>query len=149
MRKIQYPKISVITVVKNGMPYIEDSINSFYYQKYKIKELIVICSKSSDGTENFLKKNKKKIDKLFFKNKSLNKYQAINLGIKKASGDLIGVLHADDFFTNDNILGKIANEYSKSQNTDLIYGNVLYCKRNNVNNISRYWKSEKYVEKKN
>ena len=97
MRKIQYPKISVITVVKNGMPYIEDSINSFYYQKYKVKELIVICTKSLDGTENFLKKNKKKIDKLIFDNKSLNKYQAINLGIKKASGDLIGILHSDDF----------------------------------------------------
>ena len=102
MRKIQYPKISVITVVKNGMPYIEDSLNSFHYQKYKIKELIVICSKSFDGTEKFLRKNKKKIDKLIFDNKSLNKYQAINLGIKKASGDLIGILHSDYFFTKDN-----------------------------------------------
>ena len=148
MRKIQYPKISVITVVKNGMPYIEDSINSFHYQKYKIKELIVICSKSFDGTEKFLRKNKKKIDKLIFDNKSLNKYEAINLGIKKASGDLIGVLHSDDFFTENNILKKIAKEYSKSKNIDLIYGNVLYCKRNNINKISRYWKSEKYQNNK-
>ena len=56
MRKIPNPKITIVTVVKNGMPYIEDSINSFNIQKYKNKELIIICSKSFDGTENFFKK---------------------------------------------------------------------------------------------
>ena len=43
MRKIKNPKITVVTVVKNGMPYIEDSINSFYSQTYKNKELVVVC----------------------------------------------------------------------------------------------------------
>ena len=148
MRKIQNPKITIITVVKNGMPYIEDSINSFNLQKYKNKELIVICSKSSDGTEFFLKKNKKKINKLIFDKKSLNKYEAINLGILKSSGDLIGILHSDDFLAADYVLNKVAKEYSKSKKTDLIYGNVLYCKRNNINRISRYWKSEEYKKKK-
>ena len=108
MRKIQSPKITVITVVKNGMPYIEDSINSFNSQNYKNKELVVVYSKSTDGTKQFLNKNKNKIDKLIIDNKSSNKYESINLGIKKATGNIIGVLHADDFFTNNNILTKIA-----------------------------------------
>ena len=56
MRKIQKSKITIITVVKNGMPYIEDSINSFNLQNYKNKELIVVYSKSTDGTEQFLNK---------------------------------------------------------------------------------------------
>ena len=148
MRKIQNPKISVITVVKNGMPYIEDSIDSFYMQTYKNKELIIVCSKSSDGSEFFLKQNKNKINKLIFDKKSINKYEAINLGIKKATGNLIGVLHADDFFPTNNILEKIAKEYSRHKSLDLIYGNVLFCKKNNINRISRYWKSEQYKEKK-
>ena len=135
MRKIQNPKITVITVVKNGMPYIEDSINSFNNQTYKNKELIIVCSKSFDGSEVFFKKNKNKINKLIFDKKSLNKYEAINLGIKKASGNLIGVLHADDFFAKNNILEKVAQEYSKHKSVDLIYGNVLYCKRNNLGNF--------------
>ena len=50
MRKIQKSKITIITVVKNGMPYIEDSINSFHTQNYKNKELVVVCSSSTDGT---------------------------------------------------------------------------------------------------
>ena len=51
MRKVQKSKITIITAVKNGMPYIEDSINSFHSQNYKNKELIVVYSKSVDGTE--------------------------------------------------------------------------------------------------
>ena len=144
MRKIQNSKITIITVVKNGMPYIEDSINSFNAQEYNHKELIVICSKSTDGTIEFLKNNKNKIDKLVFDQKSKNKYEAINLGIKKSTGNIIGVLHADDFFASKNVLKKIANIHDKDKSIDLTYGNVLFCKRNNVRKISRYWKSKDY-----
>ena len=144
MRKIQKPKITIITVVKNGMPYIEDSINSFQSQIYNNKELVIVYAKSTDGTENFLKNNKNKIDKLILDTNSPNKYGSINLGIKKATGDIIGVLHADDFFTNRNILEKIAYIHDKDKSIDLTYGNVLFCKRNNVNKISRYWKSNNY-----
>ena len=143
MRKVQKSKITIITVVKNGMPYIEDSINSFSSQNYKNKELVVVYSKSTDGTKQFLNKNKNKIDKLIIDNKSLNKYGSINLGIKKATGNIIGVLHADDFFINQNVLTKIAYVHQK-KNIDVTYGNVLFCKRNNVNKISRYWKSSDY-----
>ncbi len=144
MRKIQNSKITVITVVKNGMPYIEDSIDSFCSQTYKNKELIVIYSSSTDGTKKYLNDNKNKIDKLVYDHKSQNKYEAINLGIKKSTGNIIGVLHADDFFLNKNVLKKIASVHNKDKSIDVTYGNVLFCKRNNVNKISRYWKSIDY-----
>ena len=113
MRKIQKSKITIITVVKNGMPYIEDSINSFNSQTYKHKELIVVCSNSTDGTAEYLNKNKNKIDKLIFDNKKLNKYESINLGIKNSTGKIIGVLHSDDFFANKDVLKKIAHVHAK------------------------------------
>ena len=47
-------KISIITVVKNGMPYLADAIKSFYMQNYNNKELIIIYSKSNDDTEKYL-----------------------------------------------------------------------------------------------
>ena len=144
MRKIQKSKITIITVVKNGMPYIEDSINSFHSQNYKNKELVVVYSKSTDGTKQFLNKNKNKIDKIIIDSKSSNKYESINLGVKKATGNIIGVLHADDFFANNNVLTKIAYVHQNKKNLDITYGNVLFCKRNNINKISRYWKSTKY-----
>ena len=144
MRKVQKSKITIITAVKNGMPYIEDSINSFNSQNYKNKELVVVYSKSTDGTKQFLNKNKNKIDKIIIDNKSSNKYESINFGIKNATGNIIGVLHADDFFVNKNILKKIAHTHGKDKSIDLTYGNVLFCKRNNIKKISRFWKSRVY-----
>ena len=49
------PKISIVTIVKNGMPYLEDTLKSYYLQKYKNKELIVVYSNSYDKTFKVLK----------------------------------------------------------------------------------------------
>jgi glycosyltransferase involved in cell wall biosynthesis len=54
------PKISVITVVKNGMPYLSDCLKSFELQDYANKEHIIIYSNSNDATEEFLLSQKKK-----------------------------------------------------------------------------------------
>ena len=75
-------KISIITVVKNGMPYIKSAIKSFELQDYQNKELIIIYSKSDDGTEEFLNKFYPNIS--HFDQNSLNKFGSINLGLNKA-----------------------------------------------------------------
>ena len=72
---MKIPKISIITVVKDGMPYLQSCIKSFDLQKYPNKEHIIIFSKSKDATYSFLMKNKKKIDFFF-----MTKYQRINGG---------------------------------------------------------------------
>jgi glycosyltransferase involved in cell wall biosynthesis len=53
-------KISIITAVKNGMPFLKDAIKSFELQKYRNKELIIVYSKSIDGTENYINTLSKK-----------------------------------------------------------------------------------------
>ena len=93
-------KISVITVVKNGIPFLKDAIKSFELQKYKNKELIIVYAKSNDGTENYIKSLLKKNYKII-KDNSNNRYKAINEGIKKCKGNIIGLLHADDIFFNN------------------------------------------------
>ena len=143
MRKIQKSKITIITVVKNGMPYIEDSINSFNIQTYNYKELVVVCAKSTDGTLEYLKKNKNKIDKLIFDNKSQNKYEAINLGIKKATGNIIGVLHSDDFFYDNTSLSSVSNCFLNHE-ISIVFGNLIYVQKSNKEKILRYWKSSQY-----
>lgn len=137
-------KISVITIVKNGMPYLKNTISSFNSQTLKEKEHIIVYSPSEDKTKDFLISQKKKF---FIDCKSPNKFGAINLGIKKAKGELIGLLHADDFYPHRQILEQIYDFY-KSQKSDLIYGNVKFCKKNNKKKIVRYWKSEKFNIKK-
>jgi len=74
--------ISIICVVKNGLPYLENTIKSFLLQDFREKELIIIYSKSNDGTENVLNDFKNNIEiKIFYDSQSVNKFQSINKGL--------------------------------------------------------------------
>jgi glycosyltransferase involved in cell wall biosynthesis len=140
-------KISIITVVKNGLPYIKSAIKSIENQnKLKNNQLehVIVCSPSTDGTENYLKNNKN--IKLIIDNYSTNKFGSINLGLKNCSGDIIGLLHADDVFYNTDTIFKILNSFDK--NTDVIYGNVLFSNKKDLSTINRKWISSKFSKKK-
>ena len=128
-------KISVITVVKNGIPFLKDAIKSFELQKYKNKELIIVYAKSSDGTENYIKSLFKKNYKII-KDNSNNRYKAINEGIKKCNGNIIGLLHADDIFFNNQTLSDVC---AHIKDYDIVYGGVYFAERNNLKKIKRIW----------
>lgn len=139
-------KISIVTVVKNGMPLLKEAIRSFDSQTYSDKEQIIVYSQSEDETEQYLKnlENKKTVIKDQF---SKNMYGALNLAIQNCSGDYIGILHADDFFPNENILLDLS-KFIVNNNPDIIYGNVSFCKKNDANKIIRVWKSSKFDKEK-
>jgi glycosyltransferase len=139
------PKISVITVVKNGMPYLKACLKSFELQDYRNKEHIIIYSKSNDETESFLLENKKKIDVLYKDNKSKNKFGSLNKGIKLSSGEIICWLHADDIFYNNKVLSNAVNYFNKK--TNCVYGNILFCEKNDLLKINRKWISQKFITK--
>jgi len=136
-------KISVITVVKNGIPFLKDAIKSFELQKYRNKELIIVYSKSNDGTENYIKsllKNNYKV----IKDNSNNRYGAINKGIKKSTGNIVGLLHADDIFFNNQTLSDISSHMKKN---DIVYGGVYFAERNNLKKIKRIWEPANFKKK--
>ena len=99
--------------VMNSMPYIMTSIESFKKQKYKNKELIIVQSNSNDNTDYYLKTLCEKNIRKFKLNGSI--YQALNFGIAKAKGQLIGVLHSDDIFFSPFTLNIVAKEYKKKK----------------------------------
>ena len=136
-------KISIITVVKNGMPFLKESINSFNSQNYKNKELIIVYSDSIDSTVGYIKKNKKKNFRIIRDKKSKNKFGPLNLGIKKSKGNIIGILHSDDFYPRKNVLSNIVQTF-KSKRCDVVYGNLLFCKTNNKKKIVRKWLSSPF-----
>ena len=135
-------KISVITIVKNGIPYIKSAIKSFNLQNYSNKELVIIYSSSKDGTEEYLKTlNQENI--IIKKDEiSKNRYGAINLGIKTLSGEIFGILHSDDVFYSENILSIVSKNINKD--VDCLYGNIIFSETNNLNKIKRIWKSNKF-----
>ncbi len=140
-------KISVIMVVKNGMPLLKQAIQSYKNQTYKNKELLVIYSNSIDQTENCIQNNKKIMSKIIKDYKSKNKFTPLNIGIKHAKGDIVGILHADDLYPDKNVLKKVVN-YFNITNADIIYGNALFCSLKDEKKIVRKWKSEIFKKSK-
>jgi glycosyltransferase len=134
------PKISVITVVKNGMPYLSDCLKSFQLQDYLNKEHIIIYSSSQDNTEEFLLSKINQIQILRKDEKFNNKWDCLNAGIDLATGEIIGILHADDIFYSENTLSYIAENFKK--NYEFVYGDILFAKKNNILKIIRRWISE-------
>ena len=89
-------KITIITPVKNDEKNIEKTIKSVLNQSYRKFEYIVVDGNSTDSTLEIIKKFKGKIR--FFSIKDKNLWDAINFGIKKSSGEIIGILNSNDIF---------------------------------------------------
>lgn len=114
------PKISIITVVFNGVQHIEQTINSVINQQYDNLEHIIIDGGSTDGTQEIIKKYEKHLA-YWVSEKDTGMYHAMNKGWRKASGELIGILNADDYYFEGTI-GKVAETYKKT-NSDAVHGN--------------------------
>jgi glycosyltransferase len=135
-------KISIITVCLNAADTIEETIQSVFAQTYPSVEYILIDGKSTDGTLEILTKYKHRFAALVTE-KDSGLYAALNKGVKLATGDLIGILHADDLFASADVLTKIAALVTTTK-CDAVYADLEYVKRENPSNIVRYWKSGKY-----
>jgi glycosyltransferase len=137
-------KISIITATFNSSRFIESFIKSILKQNYKKFEIIIIDGLSTDST---IKKIKKLLDKnnniKIFSEKDLGIYHALNKGIEKANGDIIGFVHSDDLLYNKNVLSNIINVF-KNSNIDGVYGDLQYVEKQNTNKVIRYWKSKDF-----
>ena len=96
------PLITIITVVKNGREYIQETMDSVFSQEYKNIEYIVVDGCSNDGTSEIIYNNKDKID-LIIREEDAGIYPAMNKGIDSANGILIGFLNASDLLYSDSI----------------------------------------------
>lgn len=125
---IEFPKISIITVVFNGVRTIEETIISVSEQTYKDYEYIIIDGGSTDGTLEIISKHQSKV---FFWISEQDKgiYNAMNKGVSYARGEFIYFLGADDVFFDNYVLEKFSN-YLIGNN--VFYGNVIFKKLNKL-----------------
>ena len=95
-------KVSIITVVFNAVQTIEECLRSIYDQTYSPIEHIIIDGGSTDGTLSVIEKHRNKISHMVSEpDKGI--YDAMNKGLNLASGDIVGILNADDFYINNRI----------------------------------------------
>ena len=114
------PYFTIITTVKNGVSDIEKTINSVLSQTFNEYEYIIIDGGSNDGTVELIEKAKNKSNKInFFREIDNGLYFALNKGIKFSSGEVVSILHAGDFFTNNNVLYNLHSFINRNCNNSL------------------------------
>lgn len=124
----RYPKISVITPSYNQGEYLERTIQSVLSQNYPNLEYIIFDGGSTDNSVEIIKKYKDKIT--FWKSeKDKGPAEAINKGLKMATGEIIGWLNSDDVYSY-NSLFRVAEEFIKGAKA--VYGHALYVDKNDV-----------------
>lgn len=116
------PLISIITVVYNGESYLEDTIESVINQTYNNVEYIIIDGGSTDRTVDIIKKYENRID-YWTSERDGGIYDAMNKGILKATGDIIGMINADDWYEPD-IFVNIASVFTENKNIDIVFGDL-------------------------
>ena len=133
-------KISIITVVFNNAETITDCIRSVLSQTYKNVEFIVIDGGSTDGTQLKIETFKDELG-YYISEKDSGIFDAYNKGIRKATGDVIGILNSDDFFYEPDTIEKIVDAFEDSK-ADLVYGNGMFVSQNNTDKIKRIYSSK-------
>lgn len=135
-------KISIITVSYNSVNTIRDTIESVLNQTYKDIEYIIIDGGSTDGTVELIKSYGNKIHK-FVSEKDKGIYDAMNKGIRLATGDVIGILNSDDVYFDEFVIEKVVKIFNEKK-VDSLYGDLYYVDRYDLNKVVRYWKSSNF-----
>lgn len=138
-------KISVITVAYNSSKTLPDTIQSVLSQTYADIEYIVVDGGSKDGTVALLKDSEKRFkgNMKWISEPDRGIYDAMNKGIRMATGDVIGILNSDDYFTANDILSRVAGAFNNS-NVDAVYGDIHFIKSSSPEKCFRYYSSAKF-----
>ncbi|MES2838618.1 MAG: glycosyltransferase family 2 protein [Bacteroidota bacterium] len=141
---MQHLKISIVTVCYNSEKHIKSAIESVINQTYPNIEYIIVDGGSKDKTIDIIKSYGNKITK-FISEPDKGIYDAMNKGLKMATGDYLAIINSDDFYINNTAIEDVVNELEK-QNTDSIFADLIYVNEENPDTEVRYWKQKPFVK---
>jgi glycosyltransferase involved in cell wall biosynthesis len=134
-------KISIITATYNSAATVRDTLTCIASQKYPNIEHIIVDGVSKDNTLAIVNEFSHIAKMISEKDKGI--YDAMNKGVQLATGDIIGILNSDDFYTSSLVLSKVAAAFEDPA-VEAVYGDLQYVKQDNVQVVTRTWKSGKY-----
>lgn len=135
-------QVSVITAVLNRAATLGEALRSVREQRWPDVEHIVIDGGSTDGTLDVLQAYKSGLAKVISE-PDRGLYDALNKGIRHASGDIVGFMHADDSFASPHALAHIASAFD-DPSVDAVYGDLVYVNKKDASRVVRYWKAGNY-----
>jgi len=134
------PEISIISPSLNSAAVIADCIRSVTEQGHAAEHL-VIDGYSSDGTLDLIRSSGAAVRVVQEVPDGI--YPAINSGILASHGDVVGILHADDFYASPGVLERVA-EVFEDPAVDACYGDLCYVDNLDSSRIVRYWRAGQY-----
>lgn len=136
------PTISVVTAVYNRADTIGQALDVVQAQTWPHIEYVVIDGGSTDGTLQILNGRREMIS-LLISEPDDGIYDALNKGISRSTGDIIGLLHSDDFYADERVLERVAEAFTDPV-VDAVYGDLDYVAKDNSSRIIRRWRSGAY-----
>ena len=135
-------KVSIITVAFNSAATIAHCMQSVLDQSYSNIEYIVVDGLSKDNTLNIVRE----FEPLFagkmrwISENDNGIYDAMNKGLHMATGDVVGILNSDDFFTANDVIEKVTQAFTDDK-IDAVYGDVHFVRETNLSRCVRYYSS--------
>jgi len=136
-------KVSIITPCFNSFKTIRSTLDSLKSQMYSNVEYIIIDGGSTDGTLEIINEYSS-IFTHILSEPDFGLYDAINKGIDLASGDVIGILNSDDFYSNKNVINQVVSAFLQNEDAKLVLGNVSFVDGSDLGVIVRHYSSFKF-----
>ena len=136
-------KVSVITATFNSAATLTDTLSSVRDQTYPLVEHLIIDGGSKDNTMEIVAGFPH--IKQICSEKDRGIYDAMNKGVKRATGDIVGILNSDDFYASENVLREVVDTFEQS-GCDAVYGDLQYVDKDDVSKVVRYWRSGPYQQ---
>lgn len=138
-------KISIITATYNSGKTLRDTMESVLAQTYRNIEHIIIDGNSKDNTMDIVRELEPRYEGrlVYISEKDKGIYDAMNKGISVASGDVVGILNSDDFFTSNHVVEAIASTLANSE-YDAVYGDIHYVDDSDLDKCVRYYSSSTF-----
>jgi len=134
-------KVSIITVTLNSAATLATAMESVSRQDHPDIEHILVDGNSSDRTVDIIRSYPHVAQ--FISEPDEGLYDAINKGIRLATGDVVGILNSDDFFPSSNVVSRIADSLDTRQ-VDAVFGDVAFVRPDNLDKIVRMYSSRKF-----
>jgi glycosyltransferase involved in cell wall biosynthesis len=136
------PTVSIITVCFNSAATIRDTINSVLSQDYPHIQYIIVDGGSRDATVEIVREYGARIDVLITE-PDRGIYDAMNKGIRAATGDIVGMLNSDDFYADTQIISQLVATLEERQ-TDAVFADLVYVEREDTTRVRRYYDSSRW-----
>lgn len=138
-------KVSIITATYNGARTLGDAMKSVLEQTYQDIEYIVVDGASTDDTVDVIRQYEPQFkDRLkWISEKDDGIYDAMNKGIRLATGDLVGILNSDDYFTSSDVIARMVSAFDESS-MDAVYGDIHFIHDGEPDKCVRYYSSKPF-----